>query len=321
MSQGPALLLIDLQLAVNHPSWGVRNQPHAELRAARLLGVWRRLGWPLLHIRHDSRDPASTYRPGQPLHAFQPLTAPLPGETVIAKRTGSAFQGTTLLERLRELEPPGVFVCGVKTNNSVESTVRAGGDLGLPMYVFADACFTFAAGRWTADEVHEMALANLDGEYARVTRSERFLASLVESRTTPIARQAAAEAQRTGAGDLETLGALLSGQDPELLEALAVAPVARLLAAGRVETLRFLAANQSLDVMDMAAVAAAGGPMDPNEAMVFEERAVSFLQFRIEFCRRAAAGTPDPGFAPFQALVEAHLGAYPSAEQQLPPPV
>ena len=178
MNSAPALVLIDLQKAIDDPSWGVRNNPEAEQRAAQLLALWRRRGWPLFHIRHDSREPNSTYRPGQPLHAFKPETAPLPGETVLGKTTCSAFASTDLAERLRAAGSDRVYVCGVITNNSVESTVRAGGDLGFAIYLVEDACFTVGKGRWSAQEVHEMSLANLGGEYATITSTESVLSEL-----------------------------------------------------------------------------------------------------------------------------------------------
>ena len=58
---------------------------------------------------------------------------------------------------------------GVATHNSVEATARAAGNLGFNVTVVADATFTFDksdfAGRLrTADEVHAMSLANLEGD-------------------------------------------------------------------------------------------------------------------------------------------------------------
>ena len=179
MSGAPALVLIDLQKAIDDPSWGLRNNPDAEARAGRMLSLWRHWGWPVFHIRHDSREPDSKYRPGQPLHECKPETAPLPGETVLGKSTGNAFASTDLAERLRAAGAARVFVCGVITNNSVESTVRAGGDLGFNMYLVEDACFTFGKGRWTAADVHEMSLMNLEGEYATITTSERVAAEFL----------------------------------------------------------------------------------------------------------------------------------------------
>jgi nicotinamidase-related amidase len=179
MTPGPQtpLVLIDLQKAVDHPRWGVRNNPEAEHNAARLLSVWRARDWPIIHIRHDSRRENSTYAPGQPYHEWKPETAPLPGETVLAKYTCSAFLSTSLEENLRAAGAGTVFFCGVTTNNSVEATVRNAGDLGFDTWLVTDACFTFGKRAWSADEVHAMSLANLEGEYCLLTSTEEILAA------------------------------------------------------------------------------------------------------------------------------------------------
>jgi nicotinamidase-related amidase len=114
-----ALLIIDLQNAIDHPSWGERNNPDAEANVAALLQQWRTTRRPIYHIRHDSTDPQSHYRPGQPGNDFKPEVRPLPSETVIAKQTTSAFIGTDLEARLRALGQNLLVVAGVITNNSV----------------------------------------------------------------------------------------------------------------------------------------------------------------------------------------------------------
>jgi nicotinamidase-related amidase len=126
-----ALLVIDLQKAIDDPCWGVRNNPGAELVVASLLALWRRANAPLIHVRHDSKEPNSTYRPGQPGNEFKPQGAPLPGETVLAKQTNSAFIGTDLESMLGERGIRRLVVSGVITNNSVEATVRMAGNLGF----------------------------------------------------------------------------------------------------------------------------------------------------------------------------------------------
>ena len=97
----PALILIDLQKAIDHSSWGQRNNPQAEANVARLLAAWRAARLPVYHVRHDSVEPASTYRPGQPGNEFKPEAAPVADEPVIVKHTNSAFIGTDLEARLR----------------------------------------------------------------------------------------------------------------------------------------------------------------------------------------------------------------------------
>jgi nicotinamidase-related amidase len=180
------LLIIDVQKAIDesyHAADGPRNNVDAEEKIAQLLSVWRRHRWPIIHIRHDSTFPNSGYRPGQVGNEFKDQVAPLAGETVIAKRTNSAFIGTDLERGLREVGHEALVVCGVSTNNSVEATVRMAGNLGFETYVVADACFTFARrdfqGRLrTADEVHAMSLANLDNEYCAVLDSAAVLAAV-----------------------------------------------------------------------------------------------------------------------------------------------
>jgi nicotinamidase-related amidase len=75
-------------------------------------------------------------------------------------------------------------IVGVSTNNSVEATARSAGNLGLRTYVLADACFAFDKRDYhgtlrSADDVHAMALANLQGEqYAEILDSRQALALL-----------------------------------------------------------------------------------------------------------------------------------------------
>jgi nicotinamidase-related amidase len=178
-----ALIVIDLQNAIDHPSWGTRNNPGAEANVTRLLAGWRSRGMPVYHVRHDSSEPHSTYRPGQPGHEFKPETAPVKGETVIAKCVNSAFIGTDLEKRLRSAGQMRLVVTGVITNNSVEATVRMAGNLGFDVRLVEDGVFTFGRRDWhgcwrTAEEVHAMSLANLHGEYCTVVTTDDVLREL-----------------------------------------------------------------------------------------------------------------------------------------------
>lgn len=181
-ASGAVLLLIDLQKAIDHPDWGERNNPQADGNLIKLLGLWRSSGWPVWHVRHDSREAHSHYRLGQPGNDFRPDTAPLPDEKVIAKLTNCAFIGTTLDPDLRARGDTRLVVAGVITNNSVEATVRMAGNLGYETYLVEDACFTFGRAdhrgvQRTAEDVHSMSLANLDGEYCHVVTTHELFAS------------------------------------------------------------------------------------------------------------------------------------------------
>jgi nicotinamidase-related amidase len=328
MSGAAALVLIDLQKAIDDPSWGERNHPHAEARARRMLMLWRLLRWPFFHIRHDSKDPDSTYRPNQPLHEFKTETAPLPGDIVLGKTTCNAFASTDLAERMRELQVARVFVCGVITNNSVESTVRAGGDLGFSMYLVEDACFTFGKGRWTAQDVHDMTLSNLEGEYATITTSARVVSGFLEGQFTgPFtdrALRAAEAARRANISDSTVLAALLGDLarkfPPEFLRLLGFGENVCTMVEQRGDTLRYLAAREAtrpgLSAEDLEWVTQLGGPMSEAEAEAFGGRAVSFTLLRLRHFEELARqpGRAPEGFASHRAMLEAHLSGAPSQQ-------
>ncbi len=177
------LMVIDMQKAIDHERFAGRNNPGAERRILHLLTAWRNRRRPIVHVRHDSAEAASPYRPGQPLHDFKPETAPLPGETVLPKRTNSAFIGTDLEARLRAAGQTTLVVTGVLAHNSVEATVRMAGNLGFATYLVADATASCPIvghdGRdYDAETVHAITLGNLDGEYASVVGSRAVLAAI-----------------------------------------------------------------------------------------------------------------------------------------------
>jgi nicotinamidase-related amidase len=174
------LLIVDVQRAIDDPGWGRRNNPQAEENIGRLLAAWRRASRSIVHVRHESTERGSTYRPGQSGCEFKEAVKPQPGEAILTKHTNSAFIGTDLESRLRALECSALVICGVITNNSVETTARMAGNLGFNTYVVADATATFDkadfSGRMrTADEVHDMSLANLSREYATIVSTNDVL--------------------------------------------------------------------------------------------------------------------------------------------------
>lgn len=178
-----ALLVIDVQRAIDAPYWGPRNNPDGERNIAALIQGWRSSGRPIYHIRHDSTEPSSAYRPGEPTHDFKAEAMPLPGETVIGKHTNSAFIGTDLEKRLRDAGQTTVVICGVLVHNSVETTARMAGNLGFDTYVADDATWAvdklLLDGRvMKADDVHALSLANLAGEYATIVTTAELLAAL-----------------------------------------------------------------------------------------------------------------------------------------------
>lgn len=195
------LMIIDLQGAIDDPRRGELNNPGAEANIAELLAAWRETGLPILHIRHDSPEPRSPYRADAPGHGFKPCAAPRAGEPVFAKQTTSAFADGRLDAALTKLGVTALVLCGVLTQNSVEATARAAGDLGYRVFVVEDACRASAktdadGRRWSAQEVHALSCANLAGEYARIVSMDtailaaRLAAAIRERRAAKAGRAA-----------------------------------------------------------------------------------------------------------------------------------
>jgi nicotinamidase-related amidase len=182
----PVLMIIDVQKALDHYSWGRRNNPDAEQYIAKLLARWRELRLPVVHVQHLSTEPNSTYRPDQVGCEFKKEVKPLPAEKIVQKKVNCAFICTDLEDYLRTNGYQQLVMTGMMTNNSVEATARVAGNLGFDTVVVSDATATFdkqdLRGKWhVAETVHALALANLSGEYATIQMTEEVLESLEET--------------------------------------------------------------------------------------------------------------------------------------------
>lgn len=181
-----ALLVIDVQEALDDPRRPPRNNPDAEENIARLLAAWRVAGRRCVHIRDDSLDPASPFAPGQPGNAIKTIVAPMPDEWLIPKHFHSAFIGTDLEARLRGAGITTLVITGLVANHCVESTARMAGNLGFDTYVVGDATAAFDGTgldgtHYAAETIHAMTLMNLHGEFATVTTTDAILAAVASS--------------------------------------------------------------------------------------------------------------------------------------------
>ncbi len=171
-----ALIIVDMQRCMKGFAAGIRNNPDAERNIQRLSEGWRSAAWPVIHVRHMSRSPSSPFWPGQPGVEFQTELTPLDNEHVVEKNVPDAFIHTGLEHWLHVRGIRQLVIVGVSTNISVESTARTAGNLGFEVAVVSDATYAFQKKDYagvlrSADEVHAMSLANLDGEYATVITS------------------------------------------------------------------------------------------------------------------------------------------------------
>lgn len=175
------LLLIDWQRGFeDHDYWGGnRNNPDAENNGLRLLEVWRSKSWPIIHCRHNSQNPDSLLRLEKPSGKYIDGFEPRDGETEFIKNVNSCFIGTGLEAHLRQRKLIHLVICGLTTNHCVSTTTRMAGNLGFDVELAGDACATFdrkAANGilYPAQQVHDISLANIDGEFCTVRKTAEF---------------------------------------------------------------------------------------------------------------------------------------------------
>jgi nicotinamidase-related amidase len=177
-----ALIVIDVQQGFDDPYWGERDNPDAEANIGRLVQAWADAARPIVLVRHDSRTPGSPLASGSPGNALKPVVADAPHELFVTKHVNSAFYGQPDLQAwLDERGIRQLVVCGIQTNQCVETTARMGGNLGYEVTLPIDATHTFdMAGpgdiRLTAAELARATAVNLDGGgFARVVSTDDVL--------------------------------------------------------------------------------------------------------------------------------------------------
>jgi nicotinamidase-related amidase len=165
------LLPIDMQRAFDQAPWPCRWNEKVDSNGLALLAQWRAAGRPIIHVRHDSVQPGSTLTPGTPGNDFRPGFGPAGDESLITKSVNSAFIGTDLDERLRQLGAKHVVAFGISTDMCVSTTVRMGANLGWDMVLVPDACDCFdlpdpSGDGWiSAEEVQRVHVATLAFEF------------------------------------------------------------------------------------------------------------------------------------------------------------
>jgi len=174
------LLVVDVQKAFDNPRWGTRNNPSAETNIARLLKGWRASGRRVIHVHHRNPRSGSLFNPGAPGVEVKPEGEPLAEEPVLFKDVNSAFIGTDLEKRLRSEGVASLVIVGLTTDHCISTTTRMAGNLGFQTYLVSDATATFErvgpdGKRYSAEMMHDTALASLSEEFAHVVKTAEVL--------------------------------------------------------------------------------------------------------------------------------------------------
>ena len=179
------MVLIDIQKGLDNWEYygGNRNNPDAEKNAAKLLKRFRKLNFPLFHIKHGSTNPHSPLHPSKPGFQIKDEVSPFQAEPLITKNVNSAFIGTDLENRLTDSGIDQLIIVGLTTNHCISTTVRMGANLGFEIFVISDATAAFDQigpdGKlFSAQLIHETSLASLNEEFATVLDTNTLLNSL-----------------------------------------------------------------------------------------------------------------------------------------------
>src|SRR6476659_6152164 len=175
----PALILIDIQKGFENVEYwgGQRNNLDAEKNASELLKLWRENNLPIFHIKHCSSNSRSPLNEANKGNEFNDLVKPDNDEPVIKKNVNSAFIGTNLKEQLDKVAITKLVIVGLTTDHCVSTTTRMAGNFGFDTFLVSDATATFnkkglEGQNYSAELIHETALASLNGEFARIVTTE-----------------------------------------------------------------------------------------------------------------------------------------------------
>jgi len=175
-----ALIVIDIQN--DYFPGGAMELEGAEAageKAGAALRAFRGRGLPVIHVRHLSVRPGSTFFiPGTKGAQIHAAVQPQGNEIVVEKNFPNSFRGTGLQEILEKQQIRSLAVAGMMTHMCVDATVRHAADLGYRITLLGDACATraqsFGGETVPARQVHAAFLAALNGFYAKVIPSHEL---------------------------------------------------------------------------------------------------------------------------------------------------
>ncbi len=180
-----ALLLIDIQLGLQETNYygEERSNPEAEANCQKILKAFREKDFPRFHIQHCSTNPESPLHPTKEGNAFHPSTQPKNGEPIIQKNVNSAFIGTDLEAQLKSKNITDVVIVGLTTEHCISTSTRMASNLGFNTTLISDATASFnkigvTGEKYSAELIHNTALANLKDEFAIIKDTATLLKEL-----------------------------------------------------------------------------------------------------------------------------------------------
>ncbi len=175
-----ALIIVDVQKAFDDKKWGERNNLNAEKNISKILKLWRKKEWLVIHVQHTSDNPSSVFHPNNDGFNIKEIVSPVEDEIGIIKKVNSSFIGTDLEEILKMNEISTVVITGLTTPHCVSTTTRMSGNLGFDTYLISDATAAFGLkdqnNRYIDSKtIHNISLATLHDEFATILSTEQLI--------------------------------------------------------------------------------------------------------------------------------------------------
>lgn len=138
-----ALLVLDVQESFRQrPLWGIISNPDIVTPVSRLTEAFRATGDLVVWVLHIEPGTGTVFDPELGFVHLLDGLKPEPGEPVIYKTSLNAFTTTNLQQVLTDKGIREVVVCGIRTEQCVESTARLAADLGYDVTLAIDATAT-----------------------------------------------------------------------------------------------------------------------------------------------------------------------------------
>ncbi|MFG2104432.1 cysteine hydrolase family protein [Micromonospora echinaurantiaca] len=139
-----ALVVIDVQESFRQrPIWAYASNPDIVGAVGRLVAAARDRGDLVVWVLHAEPGSGGVFDPANGHVRLIDGLAPAAGEPTLVKTSHNAFTTTNLQQVLTLAGIREVTVCGIRTEQCVETTARVGCDLGYEMTFVTDATVTF----------------------------------------------------------------------------------------------------------------------------------------------------------------------------------
>ncbi|MBM2622129.1 cysteine hydrolase [Actinoplanes sp. LDG1-06] len=146
-----ALLVIDVQESFRQrPLWRTLDNPALIANVHRLVEAARASGDKVVWVLHAEPGTGNLFDPASGHVRVVDDLQPAKDEHVVVKTSHNAFSTTNLQQYLTASGVTAVTVCGLRTEQCVETTSRVASDFGYDVTFVTDATGTFPIPHWTA---------------------------------------------------------------------------------------------------------------------------------------------------------------------------